>query len=336
MADVQEFVEIAMRERARVERLLACPAPRFVLFDQQCRRHAAAADVQWCSDITDPEFRKNLRIFCRLIDEVIEASQRARWSSSSGDQGVGQRGSHAPASEELRYRLEELGDRIQLPRDVPLTLEVLLGRRFALDRLLAEVGDSTSIRNRAAELAFEPPGTLMTWEGLFEKKTSPLAVLDGADDLSPLEKTRGMVLQLLAAKEAQDMPGRARRQLKLRALRVIIVPFLLSVVAFAFATRLRIGAAVLLPVTAGVTGAALGMLVKLRDELDRGSQMRGFTDLFFAQLLIGASAGLVVSIAAAVGVIKSEFVTPAGVAIASFVVGFSEAAFIRLLRRFME
>jgi hypothetical protein len=89
--------------------------------------------VRWTPDITDPEFKKNLKIFHRLVEEAIRIC--------SGD------GRNA-----LQARLEELTGLVYLPTDVPLTLNLLLVRRFELERLLLQVGDEEYLRGRAAKL----------------------------------------------------------------------------------------------------------------------------------------------------------------------------------------
>jgi hypothetical protein len=104
-------------------------------------------------------------------------------------------------------RLDELQRRITLPSDTPLNLLVLLGHRFALEQLLVELGDVEYLRARSAELYAEDEGTYTTWQRMF-KCAPPLLVNCDAAPAEATERTRAMLSQLLAAKEAQDFPGR--------------------------------------------------------------------------------------------------------------------------------
>ncbi len=89
---------------------------------------------------------------------------------------------------------------------------------------------------------------------------------------------------------------------------------------------------VLLAGAAGLAGAALGGLLQLRDEVDRGAQVREFVPFYLGQLLIGVTAGLLV-FAADDSTLVEIAGGAAGVATVAFAVGFSEAAFLRLLAR---
>jgi len=310
---LQEFLAEASRQESRVEQLLADP-----------RKGFTRANVSWSADIDDPEFQKNLRIFHRLITGAVGLGERARYMDT---------GTVGAATTQLGCRLDELRRRIILPDDKPLTLTVLLGYRFALEQLLSELGDVPYLRARAAELYAEPASTHVTWRTMFEDK--PPLFVDGrqSPDLKEaLEDTRAMVAQLLAAKEAQDLPGRARRDLKQRVLLHQALPLVAGVVAlFGAAVYLTLGRAIYLPVTAAVTGATLGRLISLRDEVSRGSQVREFMPLFLAQLAVGVITGLVVSLVTNLPVINLG--GPNGVAAFSFGAGLSEATFLRLVSK---
>jgi hypothetical protein len=311
---LQEFLVEASRQESRVEQLLADP-----------RKGFTRANVSWSADIDDPEFQKNLRIFHRLITGAVGLGERARYMD------IGTVG--AAAATQLGCRLDELRRRIILPDDKPLTLTVLLGYRFALEQLLSELGDVPYLRARAAELYAEPESTHVTWRTMFDDK--PPLFVDGqqSPDLKEaLEDTRVMVAQLLAAKEAQDLPGRARRDLKQRVLLHQALPLVAGVVAlFGVAVYLSLGKAIYLPVTAAVAGATLGRLISLRDEVSRGSQVREFMPLFLAQLAVGVITGLVVSLVTNLPVINLG--GPNGVAAFSFGAGLSEATFLKLVSK---
>jgi hypothetical protein len=329
---VSVFLECVVKEERRVDYLLACPGRMLGWFGGQWQKHASEADVilTW-PDVDDPEFRKNLRIFRRLISDAAGLCQRAEC-----------RGLKGAAIEHqllnLTCRIKELEERIRLPKDRPLTLKVLLGCRFTLEQLLIDVGDDVYVSNRAAALYSEDEGTVVTWKELFNGQKPPLLISYTLEESqrpnalaedAQVRRTRSMVAQLLAAKEADDMPLRARRELKQRAFYWVAPLFVFAAGFFAYAME-RESIAVLLPAVAGMTGAALGMLFKLRDELKRGSQIREFLPFAVAQLVVGATAGLFVSIVEGSGLLNLVN-DSTGVGAIGFVMGYSEAAFLGLV-----
>jgi hypothetical protein len=96
------------------------------------------------------------------------------------------------------------------------------------------------------------------------------------------------------------------------------------------------------PWVSGGTGAALGGLIKLRDQVQWGTQARRFFPAFICQVLIGSIAGTLaflisISLARAVLATKDASVAiDARVAILALALGFSEAAFLSLLTRFTD
>ena len=115
-------------------------------------RLAALVEITWSSEIGDPEFKKNLRTSAAdLRSHRVVSGARSR--------------TMAPATgvTPLSPRIDELTRRITLPADVPLTLKVLLGRRFAFEQLLVELGDAEYLCARAAELHAESKGSVVTW-----------------------------------------------------------------------------------------------------------------------------------------------------------------------------
>src|SRR5262249_13661349 len=112
------------------------------------------------------------------------------------------------------------------------------------------------------------------------------------------ERTRQMLIGLIGAKEGNDMPARVRSGLKRIALDRVVPCLAVCIVALVIALVVKTpyDAALALAATAGATGAALGSLLKLRDDLTRGAQMREFTTFLFGQVLLGVIAGLLVFI----------------------------------------
>src|SRR5512132_4704425 len=110
--------EAVLEQRRLLERLLV-----------RGRRGTGEEPSLRSPDARDAEFVKNLQIFLRLVVDADALHLRAA-HGLTGDPG------QAAA---VNGRLEELRERITLPTDVPLTLELLLGRRFELERLLIEL-----------------------------------------------------------------------------------------------------------------------------------------------------------------------------------------------------
>lgn len=321
----QEFLDLAPAQEERADQLLACPDPLLGWLRTRPRKHAEGAGVVWSDDITDPEFRKNPRIFRRLIAGAAGLCERGRSVVGHGSPTP----THDPAC-----RIGELRRRITLPERVPLTLKVLLGHRFALEQLLIEVGDAEYLRSRAADLYHEPPSTYATWRTMYPGVAPPLVDEKERGESDAREATRRMLGRLLAAKEAEELPIRARRELKRRTLFQALPFVLLLSVAFALAIRSSGVGIIFLPAAAGAIGAALGRLLKLRDELNRGSELREFMPFFLAQLLVGGTAGLLVSLVNGLPVI--DLGGPKAVGAVSFVAGFSEAAFLGLVSKIAE
>jgi hypothetical protein len=322
----------------RVDRLLACPEPHpYDLLLRGCRRWAGFEKVKWSDDLVDPEFRKNLRIFQRLIAGAVGLCERRRCPPADES---------APRAVVPLWRADELQRRITLPEEVPITLQILLDRRFRLEMLLVELGDAEYLRSRAAELYEERESTYATWKTLFgsdpppeldpEKQLHPdeqnkAGSPDSLEKLRAIEKTRLMLLRLLAAKEAQDLPNRARRDLKRRTLHQVLPWIVGAVLAFGVTVWFSQGSSIFLPLTAAVTGAALGMLLRLRDELNLGAQIRQFGVLFPVQIVVGATAGLLTAVASRTPILGAPDIYAVGAF--SFVLGFSEAAFLGLVSK---
>jgi len=314
-----ESVTTVEAQEQRVNLLLACRWRPLGLFVD--RRPAQEADVRWTDYITDPEFKKNLRIFYRLITGARSMCERAKIAPD--EYGT------------LEARLGELEHLATLPggeKAPPLTLKLLLGQRFQLERFLVEVGDLEYLRSRAADFYSEGEGMLITWKGLFPGQVPPL-LDDRQRTLDPVEPTRRMLEQFIAAREEADLPLRARRELKERALWIVLPVMVLTTALFGFAVGhvdASRGNAYLLAAAAGAAGAAVGGLIGLRDKVSRGSQVREFLPFFLGQIVVGAAAGLLAYL-----VVEAKLVQVGtgeeGIAALAFVVGFSEAAFLRLI-----
>ena len=321
MPPSSELSEAVLSQRRLLERLLV-----------HGRRDTGEEPSLRSPDARDAEFVKNLQIFLRLVVDADALYLRAA-HNLSGDRG------QAAA---VTGRLDELRERIALPTEVPLTLELLLGRRFELERLLIELGDRTYLAGRLADLYDEPPGTVSTWRTMYGDELP--ALLPGGVTRHPeaagppgpeeVEATRERLARLMHAKESQAQAVKARWALKARVTGPTILVLLLAVAAFAAAVAAMVAddRALWSAAAAGAAGAALGGLVRLRDEVTLGTQARQFWLFFVGQVLVGAAAGVLTFLVDDGGLVAVAG-GGAGVATVAFAVGFSEAAFVGLLTR---
>jgi hypothetical protein len=313
--------EAVLEQRRLLERLLAGG-----------RRDTGEEPSLRSPDARDAEFVKNLQIFLRLVVDADALYLRAAHNLS---------GDPAQAAA-VTARLDELRERIALPTEVPLTLELLLGRRFELERLLIELGDRTYLAGRLADLYDEQPGTVSTWRSLYGDELP--ALLPGGVTRHPeaapppgaeeVEATRERLARLIHAKESQAQAVKARWALKQRVTAPTILVLLLAVAAFAAAVSEMVAddRALWAAGAAGAAGAALGGLIRLRDEVTLGTQARQFWLFFVGQVLVGVAAGVLTFLIDDGGLVAVAG-GGAGVAAVAFAVGFSEAAFVGLLTR---
>jgi hypothetical protein len=316
-----ELSEAVLSQRRLLERLLV-----------HGRRATGEEPSLRSPDAGDAEFVKNLQIFLRLVVDADALYLRAAHGLS---------GNPAQAAA-VTGRLDELRGRITLPTEVPLTLELLLGRRFELERLLIELGDRTYLAGRLADLYDEQPGTVATWRSLYGDELP--ALLPGGVTRHPetvpppgpeeVEATRERLARLMHVKESQAHAVKARWALKQRVTAPTILVLLLAVAAFAAAVARMAGEdqALWTAATAGAAGAALGGLIRLRDEVTLGTQVRQFWLFFVGQVLVGVAAGVLTFLVDDGGLVEVAG-GAAGVAAVAFAVGFSEAAFVGLLTR---
>jgi hypothetical protein len=154
------------------------------------------------------------------------------------------------------------------------------------------------------------------------------------DDEVEVESTRWRLARLMHVKEAEDQTFRVRLELKRRA--ALLVTWVLAIVAIIFAVAVARVVAddreLFAAAAAGAAGAALGGLIRLRDQVNLAAQVRQFRPFFVGQVVIGATAGLVTFLVDQSGIITISG-QDTGIAALAFAVGFSEAAFIGLLTR---
>ena len=322
----QDFPTVARGQVNLVDKFLAASDIVALRWRRRAqRKFPQVVQKGFSRDITDPEFKKNLQMLRQLTLGAIGVWQRAQaqaWGSTSdlphhpAKAGTDTREYRDPHPRS--FELTELAERIPIPLGSPITLRTLLGHRFQLDRFLIGIGDLPYVSGRAPELYNEEKGTSPTWSDLYWNCPPPLldevvatadqgwtadAQVDAGSEASKfasrssskaegerLEITRRMLGRLLAEKEALDLPTRARREMKGSALLLVLPVLVISTAFFAIA----LGAAgsvwwnLLLAAAAGATGASLGGLLRLRNELRLGAQIREFKPFFFGQPFVGA------------------------------------------------
>ncbi|HEV3014091.1 MAG TPA: hypothetical protein VG499_12505, partial [Actinomycetota bacterium] len=188
----------------------------------------------------------------------------------------------------------------------------------------------------------EQPGSVSTWRSLYGDELP--ALLPGGVTRHPeaapppgpdeVEATRERLARLMHAKESQAQAVKARWALKQRVTGPTILVLLLAVAAFAAAVSGMAAGdqALWAAAAAGAAGAALGGLIRLRDEVALGTQARQFWLFFVGQVLVGVAAGVLTFLIDDGGLVAVAG-GAAGVAAVAFAVGFSEAAFVGLLTR---
>ncbi|HEY4728388.1 MAG TPA: hypothetical protein VIJ32_09330, partial [Actinomycetes bacterium] len=204
------------------------------------------------------------------------------------------------------------------------------------------LGDRTYLAGRLADVYDEQPGTVATWRSLYGDELP--ALLPGGVTRHPetarpagaeeVEATRERLARLMHVKESQSHLVKARWALRRRVAAPTLLVLLLAVAAFAAAVA-RMAAddqALWSAAAAGAAGAALGGLLRLRDEVTLGSQARQFWLFFVGQVLVGVAAGVLTFLVDDGGLVAVAGGS-AGVAAVAFAVGFSEAAFVGLLTR---
>jgi hypothetical protein len=331
----------ASRETAAAPSALATYA-----LEQQQRIERMLKDAGLGRRGLDPELVKNLRIVWRLLEAVIELESRQSFSPP---------GERRPGHGGLAQQEGRLRTLITLPFDESLSLPALLGRRFALEQLLIEVGDETYLTGRLAEVYSETEGTHVTWREVYGQELPGLLpgrvkaggtgpepdaagatrpALTGPARSAEVELTRLRLARLMRAKEADDQTFRVRWELKRQAAGLVVgslaavVAALVGVLVWLLPDDAELFACTL----AGTLGATLGGLIRLRDQIELASHIRQFRAFFLGQVLVGATAGLVTLLITRSGVVAVRGGSQ-GATVAAFAVGFSEAAFISLISR---
>jgi hypothetical protein len=238
-------------------------------------------------------------------------------------------------SPEVRNRLSEL---LCEPRKA-LCLETLLDTRRTVEELLLECADLSLLRQRTSEEYAEEEATLLTWRRLYGAELPELFNSSPESSSKRVQdSTRLKLLRLVAARFSLYRPLRARRRLRIIYLCYISPVLLLAGILFGLAIGFQhqtgVGA-VLLAAAAGASGAALSGLLKFRDEVKLGAQMREFLPFYLVQVGVGAVFGLFIDLIIATDWLSIAPST-AGIGVLAFAAGFSEPFALGIVAKMTE
>ena len=237
----------------------------------------------------------------------------------------------------LRARVEQ---RPECERELALLLEPSLRGRsldtlielvYALDVLVVRLADEPFLRRRLCAETLDDEDAVR-----FEDVRAALG-----NDAPELERAREQLLTTYEMRRFRYRRLRARRRMKSFHLVAVAVLLLGLTLALALSVEDPTGPeqpdAVLLAALAGALGGTLANVIKLRDEISRGTELRAFKPSLVAQPVVGAVAGLVVLLFVTSGVLGTTE-APTGVrwaalTLLAFAAGFSEAMFLGIVRR---
>jgi hypothetical protein len=204
-----------------------------------------------------------------------------------------------------------------------------------MELLLLGRADLPLLRQRTAEEYAEEETTLLSWRQLYGADL-PELLNDSLESPSKQAEnsTRERLRRLVAARFELYRPLRARRRLRIIYLRYIAPVLLLTGLLFGLAIGMR-APVVLLAATAGAAGAALSGLLKFRDEVKLGAQVREFLGFYLMQVGVGAVFGLFVDLFFATGWLKLT-PNPAGIGVVAFAAGFSEPFALGIVSRIIK
>jgi hypothetical protein len=269
--------------------------------------------------LCDPEVRKNIEILAARLCDAIDLNGRR------------------PLCPEAMNRLSEL---LCEPRKA-LCLETLLDTRRSVEELLIDHADLLLLQQRTAEEYAEEEATLLTWRRFYGGERPELLNLNYCSE-SPSEQvqnsTKVKLQCLVAARFSLYRPLRARRRLRIMYLRyfgpVLLLAGLLFGLAIGFQHHVGVRV-VLLAAAAGAAGAALSGLLKFRDEVRLGSQVREFLPFYLVQVEVGAVFGLFIDLVFAAGWLRFA-PSAAGIGVLAFAAGFSEPFAVGIVAKMTE
>jgi hypothetical protein len=267
--------------------------------------------------LRDPEVRKNIEILAARVCDAIDLIRRR------------------PLCPEVMNRFSEL---LCEPRKA-LCLETLLDTRRSVEELLIDHSDLLLLQQRTAEEYAEEEATLLTWRRLYGGERPELLTFFSESPSKQVQDSTKVRLQcLVAARFSLYRPLRARRRLRIMYLRyfgpVLLLAGLLFGLAIGFQHHVGVRV-VLLATAAGAAGAALSGLLKFRDEVRLGAQVREFLPFYLVQVEVGAVFGLFIDLVFAAGWLTFA-PSAAGIGVLAFAAGFSEPFALGIVAKMTE
>jgi hypothetical protein len=224
--------------------------------------------------------------------------------------------------------------RLLEPTLVHCSLDNLIELVYALDELLVTVGHDELVGRRAIAEAL-PDHPEVAWTHL------DTAFGSDAEKQVAIETLRKRLLVLYEMRRFRYRRERARRRMKSFNLMLAALVLLALALLLAWGIDDAIGdptpGTVFLTAVAGALGGTLANLLRLRDELSRGTEFRAFKPMLLAQPAVGAVSGLVVLLVVDSGFlglgdgdgdVRWETLT-----LLAFAAGFSEAFFLGIVRK---
>jgi hypothetical protein len=267
--------------------------------------------------LRDPEARKNIEILAARLADAVDRHLRE------------------PLPEATTARLAEL---VREAREL-LSLEALLDARRSVEELLLDRADLPLLRQWTAAEYAEEASTLVIWRGLYGADL-PELLNDQPDPPSQAvqDTTRARLQRLVAARFWLYRPERARRRLRTSYLRGVapVVALFGVLLGVAIARQVPNGSGVvLLAAAAGASGASLSGLLRFRDEVRLGGQVREFLPFYLAQVIVGGVFGLAILLVVTAGWLDLG-TDAARIGAVSFLAGFSEPFAIGTVARLSE
>ncbi len=224
--------------------------------------------------------------------------------------------------------------RLLEPSLVRCSLDNLIELVYALDELIVSIGPDELVGRRAIAEAL-PDHPEVAWTHLDS------AFSTDEEKQAAIETLRRRLLVLYEMRRFRYRRQRARRRMKsfnlMLAALVLLGLTLLLAWGIDDALSDPTPGTVFLAAIAGALGGTVANLLRLRDELSRGTDFRAFKPMLVAQPAVGAVSGLVVLLILESGFLgigdPADDVRWQTVTLVAFVAGFSEAFFLGIVRK---
>jgi hypothetical protein len=214
-----------------------------------------------------------------------------------------------------------------------------------LKRLNLRLGDEFYV---AAQLEYErqraaQAGKWHSWNTQFQRRELDQLAKAYASGAATIDQHKVAVERLTSLYLSREESGRdrgARAGLKAKLLNDLVLPFFGLLIALGVAVNYAAEGSFLptmiMAACAGALGSMLSGVFKVRDQLVRLDELRGFIPAMRVQPFIGASAGLILWLvldSKVIEVSSGSSATWSGIGLLAFVAGFSEPFFLGIVQR---